>query len=159
MKNIRQENEITSFSESVIREISRTSMYLKIASAHVFDSFDFGLTVEQYIVLDAIYNNTTLCQRDISKIVLKDRSNICRILNILEEKALVVRKIEMKDKRPVKNVYITKKGSKLVQKIFPILKNSYIKTMDGISQEEISTLKVILKKIKHCVSKHVSVQI
>jgi MarR family transcriptional regulator, organic hydroperoxide resistance regulator len=94
-----------------------------------------------------------------SKIVLKDRSNTSRILNILEEKGLVERHVDTKQKRLVKKVILTPKGAALLERIFPVVKSEYIKAYDGISDEEISVVRKVLEKMKENLSKDTTIQI
>lgn len=153
------EKNVTSYTQTVKYEIDKTSLFLGVKSSQVFDSFNFGITVEQYHVLDAVYHNRDICQRDIAKLILKDRSNTGRILNILEEKGLIERKADFKENKLVKKVYITQKGIETVDYIFPIIREYYLTAMEDISEEELSTLRKILQKLCACLSKNISMQI
>ncbi len=154
-----EEKHITTFKQSIVHEVSRTAMFLRANGSQMFDACNFDLTVEQYAVLDAVCNSEHLCQRDLSKVLMKDRSNISRILSILEEKGLLVRKTEMKGKSPVKKVYITQAGTDCVNKIFPILKEKYLEQIAPMKEEEIEMLKVLLKKLRECLKQNTVIQI
>lgn len=153
------EKNINTYTESVKYEIDKTSVYLGAKSSQIFDSFNFGITVEQFHVLDAVYNNKEICQRAIAKIILKDRSNTGRLLNILEEKGLIARRATTKDNKLVKIVSITEKGIDKINYIFPIIKEYYIAAMSDITEEELSTLRTILRKLCTCLSKNTPMQI
>lgn len=153
------EKNVNSYTETVKYEIDKTSVYLNAKSSQIFDSFNFGITVEQYHVLDAVYHHKDICQRDIAKIILKDRSNTGRLLNILEEKGLIVRTIDTKENKLIKRVSITEKGIATIDHIFPIIKEYYIAAMSDITEEELSTLRTILRKLCLCLSKNTVMQI
>ncbi len=153
------EKHITTFKQSIVHEVARTAMFLRANGSQMFDECEFGLTVEQYAVLDTVYNSEHMCQRDLSKVLLKDRSNISRLLSILEEKGLLIRKTEMKGKSPVKKVYITQAGIDCVNRIFPILKERYLEQISPMKDEEIETLKVLLKKLRDCLKQNTIIQI
>ena len=150
---------LKAYTDTVKYEIDKASVYLGAKSSQIFDSFNFGITVEQYYILDTVYHNRNICQRDIAKLMLKDRSNTGRFLNILEEKGLIKRQLDIKGKKMVKMVSITQEGIETVERIHPILHEYYIRALDGISLEEIETVKTILQKICITLSKNTSMQI
>lgn len=153
------EKDVKSYAETVKYEIDKSSVYLNAKSSQIFDSFNFGITIEQFHVLDTVYHGKDVCQRDIAKIILKDRSNTGRILNILEDKGLITRQVDTKDNKLVKKVSISKKGAELVEYIFPIIREYYLSAMSDITEEELSTLRRILRKLCACLSKNTNMQI
>lgn len=50
-----------------------------------------GISGECFAALDTISCNKGICQRDLAKLILKDRANTGRILNSLEEKGFIKR--------------------------------------------------------------------
>ncbi len=153
------EKDIRAYTETVKYEIDKTSVYLGAKSSQIFDSFNFGLTVEQYHILDTVYHHKDICQRDIAKLMLKDRSNTGRILNILEEKGLIERRLDTKGKKMVKKVTITDKGIETVDKIFPVLRKYYLAALTEVTEEELATLRRILRKLCDSLSKNTQMQI
>lgn len=94
-----------------------------------------------------------------SKLILKDRSNTGRILNILEKNGLITREIDTKQKRLVKKIYITKKGEKLWEEIQPELRKEFSFIYNDVSKEEFETLKKLLTKFRNSLSKNTNIQI
>lgn len=153
------EKEIKHYIDTLIHLVERIYIYARIKGAQFFKELNIDVTIDQFIALDAIYCNKDICQRDLSKIILKDRSNTGRILNILEEKGFVKREIETKGKRLVKKVYITKKGENLVEEYIPKLCLAFIEVFDEISEGEFAVLRANLEKMKLCLSETTSIQI
>ena len=147
------------FSESIFHDIIKTAVCARVKGSQYFNKLNIGITFEQYIALDAISCNDDICQRGLSKIILKDRSNTGRILNILEEKEFITRTIETKGNRLVKKVKITPKGQRLLEVNNAIIRRDNVHTFDSLKQEDFDTLRKILKNIRECISKENSMQI
>ncbi len=156
---LEQEQKIKTFEDSLLYAVEKTSMYYRIKGAQFFSNYE--VTAEQFCVLEALYysQEEKVCQRDISKKILKDRSNTGRLLNILEEKRFVSRVVDTRQKRLVKMVSITQKGKELYEKISPEIKKVFLKTLDGVSMEELDFVKNILRKIRENLSKDITIQI
>lgn len=153
------EKDIKFFEQSLTHAMEKTTTYCRLKGAQFFASQDFGITLDQFCVLEVLSYTEDVCQRDISKKILKDRSNTSRILNILEEKELIERKVDTKQKRLVKKVYLTPKGKALLEEIFPKVKEEYSKVFDGISEEEIAMVKKILEIMRENLMKDTIIQI
>ena len=83
--------------------------------AQVFEQYGTGVTVEEYAVLDTLLVHKELCQRDLAKLILKDRANTGKLLDTLENKGLITRKLSMKNNRPVKLIELTKAGKEKIK--------------------------------------------
>lgn len=147
------------YTESIIYALEHTVVYFKIKGAQIFNSLNLGITIDQFAALDAIYCNDDICQRDLSKLILKDRSNTGRILNIVEENGFIERKVETKGKRLVKKIYITEKGRKIVEESQEKLRIAFLGVFDEVSDEELDALRKTLGKLKTSLSKITSIQI
>lgn len=154
-----KEKEIIHYVDGIFYLMEQTVTYSKIKGAQFFNEIKMGVTIDQFVALDAIYCSNDICQRDLSKIILKDRSNTGRILNILEEKEFIKRVVETKRKRLVKKIYITNKGKKLVEESMPKLRQAFLQVFENISEQEFLTLREILNKMKESLSKTTSIQI
>lgn len=154
-----KENEKTRYFDSVIYLMEQTVVYSKIKGAQFFTQLCMGVTIDQFVALDALYCNSDICQRDLSKLILKDRSNTGRILTILEEKGFITRAAETKGKRLVKKIYITDKGKELVEESIPKLRKAFFQVFEEVTDEEFDNLRNILNKLKTSLSKTTSIQI
>ena len=79
----------------------------------------FDITPEQYLILSLLYEHGELYQRQISELTYKDRPNVSRIINILENKGLV-RRVNDSNGRQINKIIMTEKGKELREKIHPV---------------------------------------
>ncbi|MFA7658256.1 MAG: MarR family transcriptional regulator [Candidatus Gastranaerophilaceae bacterium] len=154
-----KEREKCHYTESIIYAMEQTVIYFKIKGAQFFNQLHMGVTIDQFITLDAIYANNDICQRDLSKLILKDRSNTGRILNILEENGFIKRIVETKNNRLVKKIYITERGKRVIEDNQEKLRTAFEKVFDDVSEEEFAALRQTLDKLKGHLSRITSIQI
>lgn len=154
-----KENETCHYTDSVIYSMEQAVVYFKLKGAQIISSLNAGVTIDQFAALDAIYCHNDICQRDLSKLILKDRSNTGRILNILEENGLVERVASTKNNRLVRKIYITPKGRNLIEENQSKLRKEFLQVFEDVSDEDFAVLKQILEKLKYNLSKTTSIQI
>ena len=104
-----------SYSESLYYQLRLTAKYLKLLGEQLFEGLKIETSFDEFITLDLINNNKGLCQRDLAKMLLKDRANTGRIITKLEEKGYVSINIDKKSNRLVKLLSLTKKGEKFIE--------------------------------------------
>ena len=107
-----------------------------------------------------------ICQRDLAKIILKDRANTGKILNTLEEKGYITRFVDLKNNRLVRKMGVTEKGKEVYDEVTEKLKSAVNKIMQDekhkkhiISDEEIEYVREILKKFRENLKQLVDIQI
>ena len=76
----------------------------------------------------------------------KDKTNITRIIDALEEKNLVVRVEDQIDHR-VKRVVLTNAGKQLFYDVLPIMEKTREEVRSNISDNDIDIFKRVLSKI------------
>lgn len=145
--------------QSIPYLIEKTSIYLKLNASKILGERNTGLTFDQFLALETIAFNEGICQRDLSKLILKDRSNITRILNILEEKGLIVRKIGCKKNRIVKTIEISAEGKSIIQQNTPFMNEQGKNFIAQFDEDEIKTTAKILNKMIEIISKDTDLQI
>ncbi len=104
------------------------------------------LTTSQFGVLEALYHLGPMCQRDIAKKILKSTANLTTVIDNLEKRGLVKRERDEKDRRYF-NVILTKKGEKLIRKIFPSHANGIVSAMENLTKSEQKQLGMLCKKL------------
>lgn len=154
-----KEKEVCHYVDSIMYALEQNVIYTRVKGAQVLNDLNIGVTVDQFVTLDSIYCNNDICQRDLSKLILKDRSNTGRILSILESKSLIDRSVETKNKRLVKKIYITEKGKKLIEENLGKLREAFIKAFEEVSEEELASLRNTVNKLKSGLGKVTSMQI
>lgn len=138
-------------------EIVSTSKLVKVLTLRCFNEYNFEITPEQFVILDTVFKNNSIYQRQIGELIGKDRPNVARLIGILEEKNLIVRTKDSNG-RQINRIKLTKKGIDTRNEIYPIInnvRNSYLK---NIKEEELDLCFNILNKIKTNISQNIKLK-
>ncbi len=131
------------------------SMGMLINSAHramtkrfVQNAMQSGLDIslDQWMVLGPIWQLESASQKELGEITLKDKTNITRLVDILEKKNLVVRVEDQIDHR-IKRVILTNAGKQLFFDVLPIMEKTREEVRKDISDQDIETFKKVLSSI------------
>jgi len=128
----------------------------KILALKRFGGKSHPVTPEQFTVLAALAEHDGMFQRQIATYTLKDRPNITRIINILEDMELVTRNSGV-EKRKVNKIYITEKGKQIYEEVLPTILDIWSSTVEGISEDELSTALEVLGKIRENLDKNLNI--
>ena len=120
------------YTDSIHYELEQTSRLMKKVTTQLFEKLEIGLSIDEYAALDTVSVNAGICQRDLAKLILKDRANTGRILDSLEQKGFITRFIDTKNNRLVKKMGITERG---------------LKELDTINKKVKQYLESVTKKI------------
>ncbi len=138
--------------------LSKIGLLSKVFAVQSFSKNGLSITPEQFTVLMALKDNDGMYQRQLANLTLKDRPNITRIVQILEDFGYITSKIDV-DGRQVKKLYITQKGIDTCEKILPIIFDIWESTISGIEDKEIDELIKTLEKIEINLRERTSFQI
>ncbi|MBQ6516508.1 MarR family transcriptional regulator [bacterium] len=139
---------MTHYVDSLYYEIELTGKYFRFLGTQMFNELKMDVSVDEFLVLDIIKTNDKICQRDIAKLLLKDRANTGRIINSLEKKELLTRSVDTKNNRLVKQMKLTEKGEKILETSSEYIKDGYRKISEQITQEEIGKIKETLRNFR-----------
>ena len=106
-----------------------------------------GLTFEDGVILQNIYNNPGTNQIQISNALILDTAAVARALKDLEQKGFVVRKIDSTNERK-KVVNVTEEGGKLALKINAIMEAWDEQIFSDLSNEEANRLIANMRFLK-----------
>ncbi len=110
---------INGYEKSLGYAIGKTNWYLKTLVNKFLKEGECGITNEQWLVLKVISANPAVSQTEIAEKSLKDKTNITRILDLLEKSACIERRRDDKDRRMYR-IHITKQGKKVLKTVNPI---------------------------------------
>ncbi|HAZ93335.1 MAG: MarR family transcriptional regulator [Chitinophagaceae bacterium] len=113
-------------------------VYRKYAQTQIANA-GFDITIDQWLVLKSLQENSHLSQNEIADLVFKDMASITRIIELLVKKELVERHINNSDRRKFE-LKITKNGKKMIELISPIVKNNRKQALKGITKLEQNNL-------------------
>jgi DNA-binding MarR family transcriptional regulator len=105
------------------------------------------ISYDQWLVLKVLVTDQGLSQIDLSKLTKKEPASISRILKLLEEKDLIQRISDKKNKR-TKRIYISIKGKENHQKAQRIFNIIAKKAFEGVYDQELNLFVRILDKIE-----------
>lgn len=129
-----------------------TGRQIKMFNLNMFNKEGFNITPEQFLILSILDDNSNLHQMQLCERLYKDRSNMARIIKVLENKGLV-KKLQSIDKRVVNKIQITECGKTLKDLITPHIEKTRKKVLNNISEDElnqcINTLLRIQNNLKH----------
>ena len=147
------------YTEGMFFQIRLTSRYLTLMGNQAFEKLNFPISFEEYMILDIIAYNEGICHRDLAKMLLRDRSNIGKIVANLENKKLIKITPDIRNNRSIKKLNITDSGKKLCNKMYTKLE-PYIETLNkAVCIEEQTSICNCLKKCRDVMDEIVETQI
>lgn len=150
---------ILHYTDSIHYELEQAARLMKILTLQLFDKLQLEITPDEYFALDTVSVNAGICQRDLAKLLLKDRANTGRILDSLEQKGFITRFIDTKNNRLVKKMGITEKGYNEIDLINSKIKTYIQNTTSKISPKEVEKVQEILKKFRKNLEETVEINI
>lgn len=137
------------YTDSIHYEMEQTVRIMKKLSVQTFHKLNIEIAPDEYSTLDTISINAGICQRDLAKLILKDRANTGRILDSLEARGYITRFIDTKGNRLVKKVGITELGynelNAINKKLEGYLNNLSDSLHRKVSHKDILKMREILK--------------
>lgn len=116
-------------------------------STKEFENQEVNISPEQHYILRILTSQEESIQSDLAEIMQKDKSAIMRHVDQLENLGFVIRVNDAVDRRK-KHIVITETGSEVLKKCEEVITNLMGKNMQDISEEELSTFKKVLLKLK-----------
>lgn len=148
-----------SYVDSLYYNVRLTSRYLKFLGIQLLEKLNIDLAFDEFVALDILHKDGELCQRDLAKLILKDRAGTGRIASELEKRGLIDINIEKRCNRLIKKMTITEAGKKILDESISKLKP----VLDGINadcdMEEESKLINSLKELRIKIGKILETQI
>lgn len=112
-----------------------------------FKEEGFNLTPEQFLVMDTLWDEGVLTQQQIANITMRDKNSIVKLIDGLENRKLVKRVSNTKDRRQ-NLIRVTPYSLKIREKVNECAFKSVESIIKGISEEELETFIGILAKLE-----------
>ena len=145
--------------DTIFYQIELTAKYCKLLGQQTFDKFNLEISLDEYYVLDVLTINESLCQRDIAKLILKDRANTGKLLDSLAKKGYITRELTAKNNRPVKLVKITDIGREKIEEIVEKVGPHYRLIREKINSTNIIKVGTLLKELREILKETIEIQI
>ncbi len=133
-------------SYSLIYLLERTLRQTRMSLQAAFNKADLKISVDQWIVLTQVAKTLDQNQNVIAKCVAKDPASITRIVLLLENRKLIKRTVDKKDKRNVL-VNVSPIGEKLLNACateVDLFKKNAVKSL---AQDDLNNLKTMLDNL------------
>lgn len=150
-------NKIQPLSKFIIPHIGLTTFKYRGKASSILKKAKADITIDQFIILKLLSLYGSLTQQETAEILYKDKSNLSRMIDALEEKGYISRLVDVKNKRIVKVLNITEKGLIYAEKATLIAEKLHNSAMQGITDEEKETIKRVMKKIRDNLDKEIEV--
>lgn len=111
-----------------------------------FKDNGIDITIDQWLVLNALSENEEITQSDLAEIVFKDKASMTRLIELLVLKKYVQRTAHDTSRRRFK-LTITPKGHELIRQILPLVKENRKQALKQINFQELQQTEVVLKQI------------
>lgn len=147
------------FTDSIFYEIELTAKYCTILAAQVFEKFNTGIPAKEFSTLDTILCNPGICQRDLAKLILVDRANTGKILDSLEKKGFIERKLAVKNNRPVKIAELTEAGRKKTEEVTALVRPHMETVRKKIQNTDLVKVASLLKELREVLKDTIEIQI
>jgi DNA-binding MarR family transcriptional regulator len=126
--------------------ISITNASMKAFFGRAIKKNGIEATVEQWGLLNIVKESPGIIQNDIAGKSMKDKTNVTRMLDLLEKNQYIERRNDRNDRR-LYRIYITEKGESLLKELVPIALSTNEKATYGLRKDELKTFTEILYKI------------
>lgn len=147
------------FTDSIYYDIELTARIMKLFGIQIFDRLGINLTPEEHAALDTVHCHPGICQRDLAKLILKDRANTGRILKSLEDKHFIQRVVDLKNNRLIKKIIVTDEGIKKIEETNHKIKVHFQNVSCKFTDEEIDRLQDMLREFRKKLEELVSMNI
>jgi DNA-binding MarR family transcriptional regulator len=134
------------FQESLGSLLSKANLYTRAYFNSLIKNENLNITIEQWVLLSIVSQNPGITQTEIAKIGLKDKTNVTRILDVLEKNNLTVRKSD-KNNRRIYKIFLTSDGERNLIRMNSLAKKVEEAAANIFSEKELHELKKSLKKI------------
>ena len=147
------------YTDSLFYDVKLTEKYSKMLVLQLFAKLNVPVNPEELLVLDVTYSNPDICQRDLAKLLIKDRANTGRLLESLEKKNLIKRKVNIKNNRLVKRIVLTESGDNLLHDVMDKILPVFDKISEQITDSEVELVRNVLKRARDTFKEVVELQI
>jgi len=106
------------------------------------------------IVLLAHESDKVFRQRDIERALNYSNPTVTGLMNRLEQKGFIVRRVDPEDSR-ARIITLTDKALQVIEEIYESIRQTEQMLLDGFSEEEIQTLQPLMARLANNALRHV----
>ncbi|MBP3342855.1 MAG: MarR family transcriptional regulator [Bacteroidales bacterium] len=122
-----------------------------------FQEEGYNLTPEQFLVMDAIWDEGKMSQQKIADTIFKDKNSVVKLLDGLEKKNLV-RRVANKDDRRQNLIEITPHAKEIQQNVTDIAMNAVDLIIKDIPKQDLHIFIKVLTKMAENMNENTDLQ-
>lgn len=126
--------------------LEKTQRRIKQYAQQKFVEFNFGITVDQWMVLKQLYPSSNLSQSQLAEITYKGMPTLTRIVDLLCAKGLAERIADEQDRRKCQ-LHLTETGKAKVEEMKPKVSQIRKAAWAGLQPEDFEHFKLTLNTI------------
>ncbi|MCI1779747.1 MAG: MarR family transcriptional regulator [Bacteroidales bacterium] len=104
--------------------------------SEIFKEQGCNITPEQFLVLDALWDEGDMSQQEIANLIIKDKNSVVKLLDGLEKKKFVKRVIDKKDRRQ-NIIQLTRMAEEIKDHVTEVAIKSVDMVIEGISKKDL----------------------
>ena len=147
------------YTDSIFYQIEQTAKYCRYLGFQVFQKLNIEITPDEFYAMDIIMQNESICQRELARLILKDRPTTGRILSSLEEKGYIDRFVDTKNNRLVRRMRLTASGISVTKDASSKIKDYISKLPKIFSDEDKVELINLIMQFRQSLEKEVEMNI
>ncbi|MCB9266988.1 MAG: MarR family transcriptional regulator [Lewinellaceae bacterium] len=126
--------------------LDRTARIMKHYAASRAQALELGITIDQWMLLAMVFESPGISQDGLCERTLKDKASVARLSSILEKEQLITR-VRKPDNAREYALHCTTKGKEKVKFLLPYVQKAREVGMEGLRDEEVQQLTVILQQV------------
>ncbi|MFT3753868.1 MAG: MarR family transcriptional regulator [Paludibacter sp.] len=126
--------------------VGKISTAINRTFLRTFANEGIEITTEQWSVLACLWQKDKVTQQTLCTLTAKDKPSMTRLIDKLEKRNLVTRVADHSDRR-INLIHLTEAGAALELKATELVQSIAEKTLNNITEDELNTCRVALKKI------------
>lgn len=142
-------------SKEIAVYLNLSACKLKQYTASILKQSNVGLTPEQFLVIDILWNQGPMSQQQVADTIMKDKNSVTKLVDALERKGMVSRIKDPGDRRAYKLV-LSEKAENLKNNAKEIGISMLDRMLDGIAEDELKAFLQTLEKMTRNMSKQIT---
>ncbi len=131
--------------------INKSSSIMRIYLNKEFSKHNIDASSERWGLLNIVKACPGLTQSEIATRSFKDKTNVTRMLDVLEKHGHIERRENLNDKRTY-NIFITDKGLTLLEQLVPIVMSMNAAACKNFTPDEMKQLHFLLNKLLNTIT-------
>lgn len=126
--------------------VAKTNWYMKTHFGRLIREAGLNITPEQWAVLHAIHHHPGITQTEIAQASLKDKTNVTRILDVLEKNGHIRRDKDLNDRRAF-CIHLTDSGEKALELLVRLADQANAAYCKELNEGEVTQLIRLLNRV------------